>query len=183
MTGNVIYMEDKYFLIYYLQAIPQKTNEIEKPTKDDQFVSVRKVVTKVTHSTPRSSTSKSFKAVKQESIDSLPDLHGIDPFDRVKTPDPQEPGTLVFALKEGESSSESYNPIEKYYASKNEIHSNEENQENSSTRFNSTQKCNAGTNQEMDTKKSNDEKRNAVLFPSMTQKEIDSLILEVCEKR
>jgi hypothetical protein len=121
--------------------------------------------------------------VKQDSIDSLPDQHGLDPFDRVKTPDPQEPGTLICALKNEESSSESYNPIEKYYASKNEIRSNEENQANQGTWFNSTPKSSDRTKQEMDTKRSNEDKRNSVLFPNMTQKEIDSLILDVCEKR
>ena len=170
-------------MVFGLQEVPQDAIIFEKSTKDDTCVTDGKVITKVSPSSPKTSTSKAFKAVKQDSEDSLPEQHGIDPFDRAKTPDPQEPGTLVFAFKNGESSSESYNPIEKYYASKNEIHSNQDTQEDQWKGFKSIAKCRDRTKQEMDEKRSNEEKRNSVLFPNMSQNHIDTLILEVCEKR
>ena len=71
---------------------------------------------------PKIKTTKlkpAIKAVKKDSLDSLPDMAGIDPFDRAKTPDPKAPGTLVYGLKEVENSkTKSFKAIEKYYASK-----------------------------------------------------------------
>ena len=90
---------------------------------------------------------------------------------------------MVHALQEGESSSESLNIIEKYYASKNQINSCEDNPVNQNAQYDSTIRPSAIRKQEMNTRKTDEEKRNSVLFPKMSQKEIDSIILDVCQKR
>ena len=171
------------------QFIPEE-NDTEEKTKlapdpvpnVDQTVAAVKSLSKPSRGIPKIKTTKPkpIKAVKQYSLDSLPDLPDIDVFDRAKTPDPRAPATLIHQLKDGDSCSETYNVIEKYYASKNEEKSDVEDDEDSSNVSQHSLNLNKGSN----LMKVNDEsKRNAVLFPDMTQDEIDARILEICQNR
>ena len=141
-----------------------------------------KSFSKITRGIPKIKTTKSktIKAVKKYSIDSLPDIPDIDIFDRNKTPDPKAPATLIHQLKNGDSSSESYNVIENYYASKNAEKSDED--EDEEQQDDSDSKNGLDDNYEFSTK-TDENKRNAILFPDMTQEDIDAKIMKICEKR
>ena len=181
----------KYLMIICnkLQVILEEaSNEDEKKLTEDPAANVDKKVStvnpfsKLSRGIPKIKTTKTrpMKAVKKYSIDSLPDLPGIDIFDRAKTPDPKAPATLIHQLKNGDSSSESYNIIEKYYASKNaEKYEDDEEEEVDDD---------VGTPNRLDEKstfttKTDESKRNAILFPDMTQDEIDAKILDICQNR
>ena len=163
-------------------------NGEEKKTTEDRAVNIDKTVTamksfsKITRGIPKIKTTKSktIKAVKKYSIDSLPDIPDIDIFDRNKTPDPKAPATLIHQLKNGDSSSESYNVIEKYYASKNAEKSTEDEEEEQEDDLDT--KDNLDENYEFSTK-TDESKRNAILFPDMTQEEIDAKIMKICKNR
>ena len=116
-------------------------------------------------------------------------MAGIDPFDRAKTPDPKAPGTLVYGLKEVENSkTKSFKAIEKYYASKsaknvgNDETGTKEDQEEAVKNVEPNllytkafqRKPSTGTGEKS---------RNSILFPNMSQQEIDDAILVVCESR
>lgn len=141
-----------------------------------------KSFSKINRGIPKIKTTKSktIKAVKKYSIDSLPDFPDIDIFDRNKTPDPKAPATLIHQMKNGDSSSESYNVIENYYASKNEEKSEEDEDEEQDDNLDS-KNC-LDENYEFSTK-TNESKRNAILFPEMTQQDIDAKIIKICENR
>ena len=148
----------------------------------DKTVTAMKSFSKLSRGIPKIKTTKSkpIKAVKKYSIDSLPDFPDIDIFDRNKTPDPKAPATLVHQLKNGDSSSESYNVIEKYYASKDAEKSDEDESEEQDDDLD-TKDC-LDENYKFSTK-TDESKRNAILFPDMTQEEIDAKIVKICEKR
>ena len=163
-------------------------NGEEKKTTEGHAANIDKTVTamksfsKITRGIPKIKTTKSktIKAVKKYSIDSLPDFPDIDIFDRNKTPDPKAPATLIHQLKNGDSSSESYNVIEKYYASKNAEKSDEDEEEEQEDDLDT--KDNLDENYEFSTK-TDESKRNAILFPDMTQEEIDAKIMKICQNR
>ena len=130
-----------------------------------------------------------IKAVKKDSLDSLPDMAGIDPFDRAKTPDPKAPGTLVYGLKEVENSkTKSFKAIEKYYASKSATNVGDEEtgtKEEHEETIEKVEPTHLYTNefQRMHNKGTEERSRNSILFPNMSQQEIDDAILVVCESR
>ena len=135
---------------------------------------------------------KSLKAIRvksQHSLDSIPELRDprdLDPFDRSKTPDPKSPhwqGTLVHALKVDDTLSKASEFIETYYSSKHERRAEDENggSEHVSPDGSSASSCLEVL--EQSTRKSEELKRNSILFPNLSQEEIDARILYVCESR
>ena len=161
----------------------EEKNTIEDHTENiDKTVTAMKSFSKLSRGIPKIKTTKSktIKAVKKYSIDSLPDFPDIDIFDRNKTPDAKAPATLIHQLKNGDSSSESYNVIEKYYASKNVEKSDEDESDEQEDDLD-TKDC-LDENYKFSTK-TDESKRNAILFPDMTQEEIDAKIVKICEKR
>ena len=118
-------------------------------------------------------------------------MAGIDPFDRAKTPDPKAPGTLVYGLKEVENSrTKSFKAIEKYYASKSaknigheETGTKEEHEETIEKVEPTHLYKNKDAFQRMHNTGTEERSRNSILFPNMSQQEIDDAILVVCESR
>lgn len=116
-------------------------------------------------------------------------MAGIDPFDRAKTPDPKAPGTLVYGLKEVENSkTKSFKAIEKYYASKsakNIGHEETVTKEEHEETIEKVEPTHLYKNafQRMHNKGTEERSRNSILFPNMSQQEIDDAILVVCESR
>ena len=149
----------------------------------DKTVAAVKSFSKLSRGIPKIKTTKpkSFKAVKQDSMDSLPDLADIDVFDRNKTPDPKAPATLIHQLKNGDSSSESQNVIEKYYASKNE-EKLEDAKEEEEDGINEYEERRLDKNSTFSAKV-DENKRNSILFPDMSLEEIDARMLEICKNR
>ena len=86
----------------------------------------------------------------------------------------------MHTLGEGDSTSESTNVIHKYYASKPKKRAKEATQESRHIPKDSPKHQETKV---ISTKSTNAITRNSILFPNMTQTEIDARILEVCEKR